>query len=278
MRDGGQEAGPGLAPSEQVKRDAATADAASRQDAGSAVTPFSCKSLQPEPAFCDEFEQVGLLSRWDFHVVNPPSAGVVDIDESSALSGKGSLLAVINANVTDACLDCAAFVGRTLEPLAGPSRIRVDVDLRLEQIDSVLGRGITVFRFGFVDANGEVSAHVLDVVSTGANAVSYFTEYLSTDLASADGSSEAPEPAINRWVHLRYQLDVNTPSGTGNSASLWLDTTEVFAGTLTHALLSNTPFVELGVPGLDSYTVDAANPNQSWRVRFDNFVVRVEPL
>jgi hypothetical protein len=251
---------------------------------------FSCAAVSPEPAFCDDFETPDSLNDWNGTIVDPLTpqpGGSLAADGVAARAGTRSLLATTAPDLV-LCDDCGIHVlGRVLFfELVGPQRVRIDFDLRVEAIDSVPSRRIALFQFVLGTPENGVSQHTLQLESLGKTIKSGFVEFETEPvLAGATelpASASAPEsfkagPALDEWVHVRYELDAVDSSGPGNSAHVEVGPTVLFDGPLWFPLHYREPTLELGVPFVDFAGFGADDRSNGWRVRYDNVLVRIEP-
>ncbi|MDB4991522.1 MAG: hypothetical protein JWN04_6700 [Myxococcaceae bacterium] len=272
LRPGSDGASDASSPSSVLA--SADAEAAVQADAGAMAT-FACADLVPAAQFCDDFEALNLASRWDPVDVYPVSFGLIDIDQTSARSGEGSLVAELYEGI-DACDNCIhAEVHHELAAISAATQLSAEFDLKVEVIDPGLSRRVGLFQVGF----GDDQLLSLEVASTGMHLTANFVEYdlpANATVAARFDHEAFALPAVDRWVHVRFVLDVSAAGGSDDSATVAIDDATLFSGRLHNALRAGAPFVELGLPWLDQSQLSSEAPNQSWRARFDNFVLRTE--
>jgi hypothetical protein len=78
-------------------------------------------------------------------------------------------------------------------------------------------------------------------------------------------------------VHVVYTLEVKDLSGVGNTAAVTVDDVSVFADSPSFGLRAADVRLEIGVPWVDMSKFTAQEKSKSWRVRYDNVLVRNEP-
>jgi hypothetical protein len=217
--------------------------------------------------------------------VKPVSGGSIAIDSSAARAGQHSLLAQVNEGVAY-CDDCVSVrAGLWLPELHGPTSVTTEFDLRVEQIDHTFGRRIVLFQMVWGTLEAGSTYHTLQIESGGASIRAGLVEYAFD--AQNPASSETPwapvehgfvsMPALSGWVHVKYALEVEDLSGAGNAVTLTVDDTSVFVGSPYFGLHDADVQMEIGVPWVDMSKFEAQERSKSWRVRYDNVLVRNEP-
>ncbi|HEX6245905.1 MAG TPA: hypothetical protein VFZ61_33500 [Polyangiales bacterium] len=275
----------GAADAGQSQSDAASASAS---DAAADPSAFACSKLTPTPTFCDDFESSSPLSQWGFTNIDPaPLAGRIAVDNRSARTGRGALLAVVNPAVAT-CAQCylSVSVQTVLPELKGRVRLKIEFDMRVESIDTQLGHRSAVFHFFLGNVARGFSEHTLELKSSGDSLQAEFVEYDRDGEESGDPLVPDPPPVshdlvqgppLYEWVHVKYVLDLEDANGSGNSVSLTLDDTQVANHLLYFGLRYHQPTLALGVPLVDRTRFLQGETNEGWEVRFDNVVAQIEP-
>lgn len=277
---------PDAAPVSAGASDASVSGAAAAAD----PTTFSCPKVSPKLSFCDDFEDQPLDVHWS---VVWPKAPVPEsscaIDGNDARAGRRSLLAQVNdgINLCDTCF--YPWAELALPDLQGPSKLTVDFDLRVEQIDPVDGRRIPLFQLLWgTDAVG-VTEHTVQLESSGGHVKSAFVEYI-TDPLPPQGSPEQPlpgatpsehawlvTPALSTWVHVAYTLDIQDSLGTANVATLKVDDVVLFDTRPVFSLHNTGVRMRLGILWVETSATQPPDASKTWRLRYDNVLVRYEP-
>jgi hypothetical protein len=263
--------------------------ASSASDAGADATPFSCAQQTPAPDLCDDFESYDALNAWPARKIidplEPEPAGGIDLDNRAARAGQGSLLAVVNPAVpTCAGCDLSVCTEWAFWELQGHQLLTIEFDMSVEQVDPHPGRRSTVFRLVFGSPEIGFSRHMLQLRSTGSGTEAAFVE--GNKEAQPAGSTGIPA-SLERdhnwhpgppadWVHVKYVLDAVNSGGLGNSVQVHMGKVELTNRVLYYALRYREPFLELGLPFVYTSELVADETNESWRVRFDNLLVRRE--
>jgi len=249
---------------------------------------FSCRSQSPEPYFCDDFETYALTEQWDdvaVYPLKPVLAGSIAIDSSASRAGHDSLLVQINEGVSvcQSCVSARATVN--LPELLGPTRLTAEFDLQVEQFDRTPGRRIVLFQVVWGTTEAGFTHHTLQLESTGGGVRAGLVEF-DIEPETPGGTDPSPPPAehgfmpipaLSRWVHVTYTLEVKDLSGVGNTAELTVDDLSVFDDAPTFGLRTADVHMEIGVPWVDMTMFTAQDKSKSWRVRYDNVLVRNEP-
>lgn len=283
---GASEAGtPDAGRQSAAPADAGTADAGQPAD----PTTFSCAKVSPRPFFCDDFESLDLYNHWSAVEVYPsdPPGGTIEIDNRAARAGQDSLLVMVNEGL-NACDDCIGLrADLTLPSLQGPTRLTAELDLRVEQIDATVGRRVNLFQVWWGSPEAGYTQHELQLESNGSNVWAGLVEF-ATAAQPTGSSTEQPSPpavehlwlltpALSEWAHVVYTLDVMDSMGTANFVRLTIDDNVLFDGPLAFALHSAKAQLEIGVPWVDMASFKEHDRSKTWRVRFDNVLVRYEP-
>lgn len=231
---------------------------------------FSCSSLDPAPTFCDDFDSETSTDTWNRLEVLPSGSGSVVVDSDAALSRPNSLLASVTGADRGVYLRAAAL--KTFATYENtPIHVRISFDMMVEQIDPRMNARVIAFQFLFGDLQG-YNQLVLNLESTGTEVNSQFSEALGPDPGTRVGDTKSV-PNLNEWSHVEFELQVFNPQGSGNNATLSIDSVELFKQALSYDLRAGVPRMELGIPWVD--TNQAA---EAWQIRYDNVRVDIGQL
>ena len=246
---------------------------------------FSCRTVTPPATFCDDFDTLPLANVWDEVLPFPAAGGTLALDGDDALSPSNALLATIPPGI-EAGTYVGLVAGKSFSQVGSrPSRIEIEFDMKVEQIDGTPGRSIVAFQF-VLDAPGPDARSNqlgLEVHSNGDQ----MRTRLHENLLDADGFADLSEthelrsgPPVNRWSHVAFELDIDIddPSNSNNRAHVRIgpretfesDAVTLFEGTLRYGLHAGWPRIEVGIPWLNR-----ADETTAWRIRYDNVLVRL---
>jgi len=266
--------------------DAIATDAGSVDGGVTAVDPatFSCASITPPATFCDDFEGEVPEDVWSDVVIAPMTpmpAGAIRQDTRDRRAGTRSLLAVAQEGIGPSSWFSIAAV-QTFPRLLQPARLTSEFDMKIEQIDPRPDQLAMAFQLIFGTQAEGYNQFTLQLESRGVDVSTRFVQndYPASD-SEVDPRSEfgqpSSSPAINQWVHVTFRLEATNPAGGGNRAFLQIDDRVLFDGPLAYDLRPLTPQIEIGVPWVDSTQITEQDRSRAWRVRFDNFLVRIDP-
>jgi hypothetical protein len=158
--------------------------------------------------------------------------------------------------------------------------VSVEFDLRVEQIDPTPTRRISLLRVLLGSDEIGYTQHTLGLESSGSSVRAAFIEQDTEAAAPASTAAPAvmvwqhdfaPKPALGQWVHVKYVLD------TDSFVTLTIDGSALFDNPLQYALRSTGGHLEIGVPWVDMTQFTERDTSKTWRVRYDNVLVRREP-
>jgi hypothetical protein len=243
-------------------------------------TKFSCAALSPPATFCDSFDGKSPAETWSALLIAPANGGgAVSGDSSFSLTPPNSLLVSVPGVATPGYT--ASAVQRTFGTFEGkPMDVHVEFDMKVEQVDPRAGARVLAFQFLFGLGTAVYDQLVLNLTSTGANVTSQFTQNLGGTAQGTFAGDILHAPALDKWVHVTFDLAVFNPNGAantaglGNNAKLKIDQETLFDAGLMFPLHMNQPRLELGIPGVDT---SAGVETKPWRVRFDNFQATLTP-
>jgi hypothetical protein len=278
------------APLEASSPDArdGSADAGS-QDASRELdrTTFSCKAVSPEPLFCDDFESLALLDHWTDVLVEPTEptlGGTIEIDSNAARAGHDSLLVQVHEGVAY-CENCVGILaGLALPDWQAPTKLSVEFDLRVEQIDPTASRRIVLFQLVWGTWEAGFTQHTLQLESRGGSFRAGLVEFDTNGEFQA--SEEPPTPpfdhdfaptgALSQWMHVTYTVHAKSATSTSNVAKLTVDDVVLFDASPRFALRAENLRLEIGVPWVDTSYFAEQDLSKRWQVRYDNVLVRSE--
>ncbi len=239
--------------------------------AGDSATSTYCRSLNPTPTFCDDFDDTNPLpaNRWS---ATDQMGGAITVDSLASVSPSMSLLAKTSTALAGSLAhairrkEFAAFA----DTKAG---FRIDFDMRIEDIDPANQAQITVFAMLFGLENDYYQL-VMNVDVTGG----VFSLKMAENAYAADASGyqahgfAGPAPLQNKWLHAHIEIDVRSPSGTdGNALRVSIDGKSQFDGSLSVPLKGKAPRVEMGIGYVKA-------PSAPWTIRYDNIVADVKSI
>jgi hypothetical protein len=237
---------------------------------------FSCAMQSPEPTFCDDFDGDRPAKKWSSVIVSPSDGkGVVESRDDEALSEPRSLVASVPGSFGSDVDYAASALSRTFAAFEGiPIRVRVSFDMRIEAFDATANAHVIAFQFLFGSAD-DYNQLVLNLESRKRSVAAQFTETVGPAFAQRGGDYENT-PELGEWAHVELELDAKNPLGKANGAknrlTLLVDDVKLFDDDLSFDLRGGTPRMELGIPWVDSKLAQ-----ESWRIRYDNVLVYVEP-
>jgi hypothetical protein len=252
---------------------------------------FTCSNLGSSIDFCDDFEKPRLQDRWSEVLVSPEppvAGGTINTDTvaDTARAGRGSMLAVLHADV-EACGDCLSALGALhYEDFTGANRVSVDFDLRIEEIARTAGQRAMAFQILLGTDETGVTQYQLQLESRNGKVVAVYVEYdtdaqapfsLGTAAWVAYESDIEVGLALNEWVHVSYVLDNVGSDGLVQRASLTLDDEVLFDGAADARPRSAHPIIELGLRSIGTSDGTGQVASESWRLRYDSFLVGIEP-
>jgi hypothetical protein len=157
-----------------------------------------------------------------------------------------------------------------------PVGLRVSFALRVDQFDSTSSAKNTVFAFLF-GSQSDFNQIVMNLVSTETAVSVQVAENAQTlGSSTSDYAQYGPfvtKPAQDEWLQVAIDLDVVTPTGSGNNLRVRLNDQTELDTKLQLPLKGGTPRMELGVGWVDS-----TKPTQAWKIRYDNFLVETAAL
>ena len=268
------------------------ADTLGHQDSGVPAddpTLFSCANVSASVLFCDDFETFAPADHWTDVLIQPEMplvGGSVQIDNSVSRAGQDSLSVQINEGVS-VCDNCPlyAVVSLALPGHQLGTKLTVEFDLRVDQIDPAIGRRIFLAQLFSGSLTDGFIQHTVQLESRGGSVRIGFVE-IDTEVKSASTMDAVTTPyehgfvptaSLAQWAHVKYVLQIENPTGLGNFATLSVDDTVLFDGSLQNPLRATPVRLEIGVPEVDISLFAAQETSKSWRVRYDNVLVRREP-
>jgi hypothetical protein len=249
---------------------------ATSSEAGSKPA-FSCADhVGPSIAFCDDFEGKPAPELWGRLTTSTGTPGSIATDELDSLSPTHSLLVSYQGMPASAAYT-AIFAYKDFPDYASTNiSIAIGFDMKVEVVDTTANSRVSAFQFLFGQAD-PLSQLVLNLESKSTEVSAEFTENASNSATTTDPADRGTintglrdGPTLNQWAHVRFELDVNQPTGITNSAKLYIDEEKLFDGALQKRLYGLTPRMELGLP-----YVDVAHATSPWRIRYDNMLVTI---
>jgi len=216
-----------------------------------AAAPFC--AAKTGAAACASFDGQSLDPGW---TTNSMNGGAVSLDTAKAVSVPGSLLATTQTLTVSR--NATAVARHGLPPWS--SRATVDVDVLVEQVDanSASGAAAILTLELTPDGPGVIGAKVAIGISAIASAL--------IDTTGVGGVATTPLGrgfTKGMWTHVTVVVDATTGKVSGS-----LDGESLGEAPLKRAVKPTVSSVGLGVA--------VTGPAESWAVRFDNVVVRVE--
>lgn len=240
-------------------------DSVSNGTTQSSPSTFKCATLDPQPTFCDDFDGLPPLQVWSAVPISPATGGGrVSGDTLFSVSAPASLLATTAATAAGVYVSSAAQ--KTFNDFEGkPVDVRIAFDMLVESMDPTPGARVVAFQFLFGPL-AQYNQLVINLTSTGAGVSSQFTENLGGAMQGTTKGDTQQVPAVKKWVHVTFDLEVFNPSGQGNNAKVTVDGVKLFDSGLHYPLYRDQPRLEIGVPWVDTTVT-----TQPWAIRYDNF-------
>lgn len=235
-------------------QDATSAGDASAAEGGDAASPF-CKSLQPAPFFCDDFDEGQAVDAgWTTTAVQAPAA--IALDTTTSFSSPASLLASTPASTTGTY----AYLGLSPSNAVGTVHVEAEINPTLLPDDGDYG-AVALLRIELDQTSGTTLALMLYFSATGV----YLQEEQDapTYLSVAYGfSATAPYGTWHKWA-----IDLDA-SASPASATISVDGTSVLNTDLKYAWTAAPAKLYVG----DEYNYN----NDAMNVNFDNVVVTLK--
>jgi hypothetical protein len=238
--------------------------------------PGFCSQLVPAPRFCDDFdyEQEEPFERWTLLV---QQKGTASLNGDEYVSPRRSFLSTSQAFQPGGATDefPEAFAHLELPELADKAlQMTISCDFMVESFDSSMDAYVTVLSFDYDRADG---GHLLDLDLVPAPGL--FLALGEQNIATDESEPEqmlhgrvAGDPLMQSiWYHVDLLIDIRQPRGADNWFTLSVDGVARKTAPFTFPLAGGEPELALGI------TDTGASPINPWRLRFDNFVVRIEP-
>ncbi len=248
-------------------------------DGGTAGKSF-CKSLSPQPKFCDDFDEEdgGTFGVWD--TLPSSSFGTATVSQNFSSSAPNSLLSqtgAIAAGNEDVEVDLQKeFVDFANEAVS----ITVAFDMNVQEWDPGSGQ-IIASEVLFKGGTGDQTLHQIVLNLTSLGGTTGVTGQIAENAPLVDGGvlyephGFDQHPVVKAWTHVEIDLTLPTDQGsTSNIVTVKLDGTTVLnAQALTVPLTGGTPWTRLGIGG-----VTLQNAEGPWAVYYDNFTVTISQI
>jgi hypothetical protein len=233
-------------------------------DGSDGAVPTFCQSLQPQPLFCEDFDEgVALASEWSYIL---ETRGSLALYGSASMSPPASMQAmtdvVMSANTS---VDTAVYEDFSLTGMTFAGSI--DLDLRVDQVDSNTGTAVLA-QFGLIDGSGNGQYYLQFVTnSNGANPLNcgvnedYFATTTSGNPTPHPVSSTIP---LHIWVHVRLTMTVPFSGGAG-TATVRINGGATDTAPIQVEVANFTQSIGVGV-------LYASTPSNGWTVLVDNVV------
>jgi hypothetical protein len=226
-------------------------------DAGAdASNPAYCASLNPAPAFCDDFDEGTANNLWD---VVDQNEGTLVINGGEFVSAPGSMLATINGGADPNMLDVAGF--KSIPSSSSPATCTLAFDMRVDAAASSAGAWATL---GAIEVNDDTAAWDLEL----------WLSYVAPS-SFAVGIMEIPpqvlhEAAVripmNTWSRFSFAIAL-PPASDGSAAASLTVNGATAVSTTVHVLGGSRPTKKPAAYVGANY---ATATSGGWVVRYDD--------